>query len=68
MTVVYCFLHGESLCPWLLGREPYHQRRAGIDIPGRKALISIFRMVILYFWTVYTLMVKPDVQDMSARL
>lgn len=31
-----------------LGRKPYHPCGASIDIPGREAFISIFKMGILY--------------------
>ena len=49
-----CFLRSESVWLWLLGREPDHWRSTSTDVPGRATWISVFRMDILYFWTMHT--------------
>lgn len=49
-----CFLRSESVWLWLLGREPHCWRSTSIDVPGRATWISVFRVDILYFWTMHT--------------
>ena len=62
-------MHIESVWPWHLGRESYHQRSPRIGVPGTEAFNLYFKnghslvLVIVPF----SLIIKADVQCTLGR-